>query len=384
MNEFLTLREYWHEEVPERWQKMFDLLADVYVRPREDRQKMKTVNIPLYRVEPTFETVEWFNAIYQEVIGDPKWTCGEMTKSGGICKKKDKFKIPLYMVDTSHKSAITLHLVMHWGSFRILIGTNPHEKGAVTGREAFLTFVNCCKKYGINLEDYAIDNGAYVKEQIESPRIELAKERYLNVVYEDAHHLDLNSSYMTGIAQAFPELYPPIKEIYDKRKEDPKNKSVLTNTFGFCQSKWCNINGKHYALAHLSKAAIEYNNRVIDELTDKLKKSGRRVIAYNTDGIWYDGEIYHDETEGTDLGQWKNDHTNCTLRFKSAGAYEYIDGDTYYPVVRGITNLDKIKPRSEWKWGDIFTDDAELLLWKYQENIGIVTVNSKKEKYNNG
>lgn len=375
MNEFLTLREYWQDEVPERWQKMFDLLADVYVKPRVERQQIQVTKMPLYRVEPTFESVDWFNEIYQDIISNPEWTRGEMTKSGGICKKRDKFKVPLYMVDTSHKSGITLHLVMHWGSFRILMGTNPHEKGDVTGREAFYLFKKCCAKYDINLEDYVIDNGEDVKKDIESPRIAMAKDRYLNVTFENAHHLDLNSSYMAGIAQAFPELYPPIKEIYDKRKEDPKNKSVLTNTFGFCQSKWCNFDGRKYALAHLSKAAIEYNNRTIDELTGKLKKADRRVIAYNTDGIWYDGDIYHDETEGTDLGQWKNDHVNCKLRFRSAGAYEYMEDGEYYPVIRGITNLDRIKPRSEWKWGDLFKEDAELLRWKFDAKVGIITAN---------
>ena len=65
------------------------------------------------------------------------------------------------------------------------------------------------------------------------------------------------------------------------------------------------------------------------ELAKQLKDSGRMVLAYNTDGIWYCGEIYHGEGEGNGLGQWSNDHTNCTIRFKSAGSYEYIENGKY-------------------------------------------------------
>ena len=85
-----------------------------------------------------------------------------------------------------------------------------------------------------------------------------------------------------------------------------------------------------------------------------MRNSGRIVISYNTDGVWYDGEIYHGEGEGPNLGQWSNDHVNCMFRAKSAGAYEFIEDGKYYPVVRGQTTLDAIKPRSSWEWGDIY------------------------------
>ena len=42
--------------------------------------------------------------------------------------------------------------------------------------------------------------------------------------------------------------------------------------------------------------------------------------------------------------------------------YEFIEDGKYTPVVRGKTKLDRVKPRSEWQWGDIFKYDANELL----------------------
>ena len=74
-------------------------------------------------------------------------------------------------------------------------------------------------------------------------------------------------------------------------------------------------------------------------LTEKMEKHGFLVIGYNTDGIFYshpDGLDYHDENEGDDMGQWSTDHHFEKIRFKSAGAYEYVENGEYHAVVRGI------------------------------------------------
>jgi hypothetical protein len=108
------------------------------------------------------------------------------------------------------------------------------------------------------------------------------------------------------------------------------------------------------------------------ELAEKMKKSGRRILAYNTDGIWYVGDVYHDEGEGKGLGQWENDHINCKIRFKSAGSYEYIENGKYTPVQRGLTKLDSIKPRDEWQWGDIFSDEGKEITYTFVNEIGFI------------
>ena len=50
-------------------------------------------------------------------------------------------------------------------------------------------------------------------------------------------------------------------------------------------------------------------------------------------------------------------------------AYEFIENGQYYPVMRGISPLDKVKPRSEWKWGDIYVGSILTFSFSY---IGII------------
>ena len=86
-------------------------------------------------------------------------------------------------------------------------------------------------------------------------------------------------------------------------------------------------------------------------LTEKLEAQGYTVIGYNTDGIFYqkqDGmDWYHDRDEGQSLGQWKTDHIFDKIRFKSAGAYEYIENGVYHPVIRGKTVYERTVPRDK-------------------------------------
>ena len=118
----------------------------------------------------------------------------------------------------------------------------------------------------------------------------------------------------------------------------------------------------------LSKDAIEDNNIRLLNVATKVNESGRKVLLFNTDGFWYQGEIFHDEGEGEDIGQWHNDHINCRFRAKSDGAYEFIEDGDYYPVIRGIPNESK----GDWEWGDIYTEKAETIDYLYFEGKGIV------------
>ena len=103
----------------------------------------------------------------------------------------------------------------------------------------------------------------------------------------------------------------------------------------------------------------------------RLITSGRTILGFNTDGIWYQGDIYHGEGEGDKLGEWSNDHINCLFRSKSNGAYEFIENGQYNAVVRGNTSFDAIEPdRSKWTWGDIYK--SNVLTYTFDEKIGVV------------
>lgn len=302
------------------------------------------------------EGVNAFNEAWKFVRDNPAFREANVTESGRSISKLHRR--PFTFVFSIGNAHAKLTIVCPWGMKRVYIGPETKTKAGheITGTMAFNKFVQVCEKHGVNLEDFAVDNGMDYKQQMEKPLIKVANHSFYNKIFENAHHIDLNSSYMSGIAKAYPALYAPIKDIYDNRKtaEDPElYKAILTHAYGYFQSQYID-----YRFANLSKAALDYNNQYIRDLTEKLKNANNAVIAYNTDGIWYTGDLYSDENEGPDLGQWKNDHTNCKIRFKSNGAYEYIENGKYHPVLRGECKYDKICPRNKWTWGSIYREDA--------------------------
>ena len=238
---------------------------------------------------------------------------------------------------------------------------------------AFNMFKDKCYEYGIDLDEYAITTGAEVKASIPKPMIDM------NVLHTESskglknvHHIDFHNSYPAGLVNTHPEFKPVVEYFYEKRKEDAANKAVLNYTIGYMQS-WEPERGRFAMWAHLSKDAIEDNNRRIHDLTMRLIASGRTVIGRNTDGIWYQGDIYHGDGEGPGLGQWENDHTNCTFRAKSKGAYEYIEDGQYRAVVRGQTGKDAIEPdRTKWAWGDIYKEKVNYFTFTDKEGIKYV------------
>ena len=274
------------------------------------------------------------------------------TKSGGI-----SYETPLPAYDVKCTSSlIELTVLDKYGMYRLQFRNNienDEEKYSLAGSNSFKKFKKLCKKYNIDLDDYIIDNGKEVKKEIEKYIIKLENEKYKDKTFI-AHHIDFHSSFPSGLVATHPEFKGVIEELYNNRKTHPEYKFILNSTIGYMQSIGCC--GAKWA--HLSRDAINDNNKRINNLSKKLKETGRTVLAYNTDGIWYIGEIYHDENEGTTIGTWSNDHINCKVRFKSAGSYEYIENDIYTPVVRGHTNLDDMLPREKWQWGDIYLNEA--------------------------
>ena len=286
-----------------------------------------------------------------------------ITKSGGISIAIGNIRGAMWTI-TVKKTFIELvirNFDAHY--YRFIIG-HQKDKTEVSGRQAWWKYKETVEQHGVNLEDLAIDNGKEVKATIPSPKIELRVIE--NRTYYNAHHLDINSAYNAGMMKAFPVLEPAIREMYNKRKSNPEYKQVLNMTQGFMQSQMVG-----YKYAHISKAGYVYTLDRLAELTKKLIDSGRRILSYNTDGIWYQGDVYHDSEEGTDIGQWKNDQINCKIRFKSKGCYEYVTEDgEYKPVFRGESAYEKIVPKDKWQWGDIFKGD--VVEYYFKEGKGVV------------
>lgn len=298
------------------------------------------------------------------------------TKSGGICKKSFMRTKKGYML--SHgKSMISLVIYGVTGIYRFQF-RNPLQKGECGGYKSFQKFRQLCKDNGVNIFDLAIDNGKEVKQTIPKARIDV-DESIIGKTIENVHHIDIHSAHMAGVAKAFPELAPAVQYCYDHRKKSPSYKSILTHTWGYLESVWID-----YKFAHISKAGIEYTNAIVDKLTDILKVTGRKVLMHNTDGIWYQGEIYHGEGEGNLLGEWSNDWHDCKFRAKSVGIYEVYGykGDSttkeYKPVYRGVSSYENTVPRDQWTWGDIYKAGTPLA-YRFDRNNMIIIKEEEKD-----
>lgn len=288
-----------------------------------------------------------------------------VTVSGGISIAKGKIRGAMWTLYKSNSRYEIVIRNLDARYYRFVIGYGKDNvTSKMSGRKAFKIYTEELLKDGFDIRELAIADGYDIKKTIPQPKIKTFCKEGKDAIYTNAHHLDINSAYNAGMMEAFPQLEKTVRRLYEKRKENPDYKNVLNMTQGYMQSEHV-----YYAYSHVSKAGHTYTHNYIDDLTKKLEESGRTVLAWNTDGIWYQGEIYHDEREGKDIGQWKNDHINCTIRFKSRGAYEFIENDKYYPVVRGCTTYERFIPREEWQWGDIFK--GHLLNYIFVEGEGI-------------
>lgn len=296
----------------------------------------------------------------------------ERTKSGGI-----KIK-PYYMYNYSVEfygwcaeilivSEICTRLKY---TFRVFLNKDD-EKETISGRQAYNILKRELKKDGVEIENYFIENGSEIKQEIEKPLIRLSNEFIKDSIFYNVQHFDINSSYPFGISEFCEDFKTTIERLYKLRKTNPIYKQVLNLSCGFFQSKLIN-----FRMAHFSKFAIKLNNDRIKKIANFLEENGREILAFNTDGVWFVGNVpTREEIEtigeklGNDLGNFKIDHENCKIRFKSAGAYEFIENGVYNAVVRGHTKLDDIKPRSEWEWGDIYQKNAEIQEFEISTNL---------------
>lgn len=337
---------------------------DLFERLEKYGKGVKQLTPDRYRARPinfTFnaEGVKKFNEIYMML---KESDLGEMerTPNGGISKDFWNNNTWDY-IESRAAIEITVYYLSYLFVFRL---GRPQLEDYISGWRAFQIFSNKCSEFGIDIYSYQIENGLEVKEDIPNPLIFM---KFKDKTFKKVNHIDFHSSYPAGLVNTHPEFRPVVEYFYEKRKEDPVNKGVLNCTIGFMQSvKCCKARW-----AHLSKDAITDNLKRIQNLAAKLALSGHLILGYNTDGIWYQGELYHGEGEGDKLGEWSNDHINCQFRAKSDGAYEFIENGKYTPVLRGFCNYDTIKSRDNWEWGDIYKADCKILNYTFNPERGV-------------
>lgn len=314
--------------------------------------------IPVSQFDITSEGAKGFNKIYF-YLKKQKLHKLERTPSGAI-KTGPHVKRPAWDIKVNHY-CVELTVLLEGKAWRIQFRTKL-PKG-MSGKKAFTVFKRMLLKDGVDLDKMAIENGPEVKKEIENYLVKEHHKFFLDKVYEKAHHIDFHSSFAGGLANTHPEFRKTLETIYENREKDEVNKNILNFSIGFMQS----ISGCDARWAHLSKDAIADNNKRVQDIVKRLEESGRTVLLLNTDGVWYNGPLYHGEGEGQGLGQWENDHKNCRFRMASAGAYEFIENGVYHPVIRGIPN----DAKTEWKWGDIYKEKAIPSIFSFTEKGGV-------------
>ena len=336
-----------------------------------------------YRIEPTYLQfndvgVNAFNNII-DIIHDMNMSYIVRTKSGGISNTSNSSLINCYAYDVRHStSRISITILFGDHTYNIVMG-KPIELRPISPINAWKKFIEVCEKHNINFDDYKIskEEGKIIaKDIVDNVKPYISMKYHMletDKLLDNVHHLDLHSSYPSGLIKMYPEFRPVIQEIYDNRKTDKENsdyyKAILNYVISGCTMS------KYYPWyrqwAHIAKFVREYNNQRINLLTLLLEMSGREIIGYNTDGIWYRGEIYHGPDEGSNLLEWDNDHKDCLFRSKSDGAYEFIEDGKYHVTMRGFTTLDIIKPdRDTWELGDIYkTGIKEYIFDEESEKI---------------
>lgn len=328
-------------------------------------------------VEIPYSNFELWNKLYLYA----KAHCIEVqpTPSGGLPngRYKGHFRYMVTHINQSHE----LVMAVSSGCYRFIVQPSKLKTNTVSGRKSVLELFKVMDEHNIDFGKYACENGLKIKKEIEKPLIEEEHKSYLCKVINHMYHLDLNASYASRIAEAYPELREVYEELYQKRKEnDGKYKHVLTNSIGCFQSPYCpdwhcRRKAKPYMFANLSKIAINGTRQIILDKKKKLIHKGMLPVLTNTDGIWYYSSKgpYHDKDEGTGLCQWKNDHIDCKFLMVSRGAYQYIENGVCKTVLRGSTNLDKVKERDDWEFGELMKA-TKILNYEFDKEKGVIEV----------
>ena len=339
-----------------------------------DRFSSKT----LY-MKQTKENMEVFNHLI-EYLEKHRFNQTMINPSGSVQKHtpgSEAYESQCWSYRVTAASNMVKLLVVIYGSiFNFAFGfardEDPEER--VNPFKAFNDMARLLKKHGIDLRDYeeSEERGLKTKLEISKPMVAM---KYNGETFEHCYHIDIRSAYPYELSKAKPEFKPAFEEIFEKKSkyEGDYNpyKAMLNYFVGMCQSwKLKRIHYTPYGLSKLSKAAI---NGTVDRLigmSKALTKKGFKILGYNTDGIWLqkpDGvELYHDGEEGSQMGNWRYDYSDVTFRSKSAKCYEFKDKDGKVTVrMSGHSNLDDVKPRDQWDWGDIFKASATPKMFKF-------------------
>lgn len=339
---------------------------------KENYYKLNYYKLPLTEVSFKKETLSQANVkILNEFIDRMKaskaFTKLKRTPSKGISIEGAYLHSHPFQYDiVKSTSKIILTVATMEGSYKIAIGWFKAKEEKKEGKTPSRRWIQACEKHNIDLSKYenSFEEGKLAAASIHKPAVGTVTAIRDKIYEGNIHHLDFHKFYPSGIVMLHPEFREAFEELVNN-----KDKEALDIGTRYLASEYA-----QYKYAKVIKEGINYMYERFFQLSDELNKSGRKILAYNTDGIWYQGEVYHGIYEGTGLGEWENDYINIQkIRFKSSGlgAYEFIKEDgTYESRYKGQSSYEREIPRDQWVWGDIYKgSDISIALDEIKEHI---------------
>lgn len=268
----------------------------------------------------------------------------------------------IYTAKNVFKGVIITVLIKGY-TFVFKCGSFGTANSDLNGFKCFSKFKKTCEKHNIDLKKYESDKGIEIKQQIQSPYIKNFKQ--LKII-NNVNHIDLNQAWPSEICKIYPEFKPVFADL---RSE---NKLLADIALGFCQSEHCD-----YKYADLARIGINGCNNTIKNLVSKLIANMFEIIGINTDGIYYKdlteaNRLYHDEGEGSGLGQWKTDYIGYDFCAYSDGQYWLRKGAEFIVKARGTYAYELKKPRELWNAEDFDEAMKSLIMINWDKERGFV------------
>lgn len=310
------------------------------------------------------------NAFYQALrnsnLAQIKRTPSGSIKSHEICHVAGAYDVRKVITEAGVFKGVIITVILKGYVFVYKCGAFKVDKSELTGVAAFRKFKKACERHGINLDEYADADGKGVKQDIESPSIQLFVTPCK--LYQHVNHIDINNAYPAGVVKDYPEFAPVFAYLR------AKDKLIGDMALGYCQSQYAG-----YKYSKLAKAGVNNTKDYVFKLVERLWNANYDVLLTNTDGIYYTNKkepykLYHDADEGDGLGKWRHDIIDADFMPYSAGQYWFKDADGFHPRARGFYTYEMIKPREEWDEFDFdkAVGSLAVIIWDDERGFDII------------
>lgn len=334
------------------------------------------------------------NLIYRSFHDSPSlwdYSRGSWSPSGGLSTDGVYIDQSKIWIDSQTEGlrlnqigSVRIYVLIGYRLYGFIMGC-PRKEKTRTGGIAIQKLLSSFKKVGVDITPYKVEEkeGLAIKESMAHPLIQCVELPLSLSAYgyvRGANHIDFHESYRGALEKKYPDLAKGFAQVDLDYPDHKENKDIINYSIGMFQSKYM-----QYAYSKISKDAIDGTHDAVYSLSERLKKEGYLILGWNTDGIWYmPGRravppIYHGEGEGSKVGEWSNDYTDCDwCPISDGGNWVVLDGlkkgrRGFYKALRGNYGYSGVKAYEDWDcWDDVLKalDTAEIREIDFDEKKG--------------